>query len=450
MTHTRGFLMRILYIVLYFYLISLTVFANASEYVLYMGYSYLPIDKELMDSYEIIYQGNIDIKNELNSNFYRNMNLLNISLNEDKFNADKIKSKVRDLYFDSIELGLEHQLAPFFETLIENSSNPNIRYAVEIYKDRIDARLGRDEAFEQLKRNVSLKNEGALLAYTESLIDAGLIYESAIEEYKRCLKVSDAYSYYNNPKEELEYFCTLLLMQKKKDKNFDFINSVYKEIERSYGENLSFNQIIKSLCMAAQDKFGDSSSFLSQDYGLHEDIKLINYYRAWFCSLRSDDPEFVVSYLESLKDDLPDNEIRFLSLSTRLCRDLKILGGRELVIKNICNYLIVNLFEGNIDRFPINEIPGVAHVYDLFASSMMQLGEYDEAIKWNQYILDNFYPDSLASMNAAVNYANLVKNDRSNKESILNLLHDVLDKTDNLTIQRTALSLIKEIDGGES
>ncbi len=155
-------MINFLFCILIMFAVTLPSFTeNKSDAVKYVGNSYIPIENSVLHSIKSVDVENLKIKNELHLSFLRKMNEVDQLLKKGRPSSDDIKNNIRDLYFQSVELGLEVDLLNFMNKNESLFISSGVNSKVDNYHKRLSVRLGGRQHLNLLKEDLVRKKEGS-------------------------------------------------------------------------------------------------------------------------------------------------------------------------------------------------------------------------------------------------------------------------------------------------
>lgn len=306
-------------------------------------------------------------------------------------------------------------------------------------KGKLLKRLGRDDESQSLFAD-AIQNQWqhAMWRYSESLIDAGELDKACQLEYERVIGKGD-YAYFRADKEDFFIFITLLRLMKSDNPEAKAMELVYPNLEDS-DLNPQAKKIAEALCLAQDEQYDEAVDILKQvDFELaknREDNRnsVIDEYRntpLYLTSALLFQGEEMDDARESYGEFLTRNDGDWKYIydrSMRIVRDLEIIVKSKPQIQIITAQLINSEIVNNVNVSSQLTESDLASIYDLHASSLAWDGKASEAVKVRKFVMDNYYPHTLAGANCAMNvarYLTWAENDWGKAEEILlNILKD--------------------------
>jgi len=276
-------------------------------------------------------------------------------------------------------------------------------------------RLGRGgEALALFNDGVARHWKNALLRYSESLIESGELADACTLEYRRVV-AEEPYAFYRGEKEDLIVFLTQLRLLKS-DKPYEkTMDSVYAKLSASslYPQAQTVAEI---LCLLADERFDEAIERIQKN-----DAELAKSRNASYDEYRNM-PLYLVS-AQLGKGDLKaagDGYAEFLrrnqgeweyirSHSMRTVHDMELNVERDLPkVQAILNPLLSSEMitdEKVRAQFSDDKISGI---YDMYQQSLAWGGDLDKSAEICKFAMDNFYPQTLAGANCALNWARYI------------------------------------------
>lgn len=308
-------------------------------------------------------------------------------------------------------------------------------------KGKLLKRLGRDDESQALFDDaIQNKWQHAMWRYSESLIDAGELDKACQLEYERVIGKGD-YAHFRADKEDFFIFITLLRLMKSDKPEAKAMEMVFLKLEDS-PLNPQAKKIAEALCLVQDEQYDEAVSILKQvDYELakykeENRNNVVDEYRntpLYLTSALLFQGESLDVAHESYNEFLKRNDGYWKHIydrSMRVVRDLEInikqdLPKAKIITKTLLQSDIINNEEVK-NHFTIDEI---ASLYDMHMQSIAWEGKFVEAAQLCKFVMDNYYPHTLAGANCAMNYARYVKSLDGNIDEaegiLLGILRDV-------------------------
>lgn len=411
--------------------------------------------------------------------YFANRDLLVNSLLE---RYDDIIYTLDDITELSKRVNRDEDLVDVFDGVIQDPSvAEEVRDRALLNRARVIARsLDQEQGYLLLEDYIRERKGEALLIYSYALLDNQDVAGTALLCYDR----NPDYQHFRSGRDDLAIFTTLLLQMKQRNltrikiENSLFIppNSPVLIVNRhdsaisaeeSIANRLSdrtgwdeWREAAHALCIAMDGKFEEAEQVLLNlldgvEPSLVEDgavsVNLyadIPFYLAYVSALNEDaDEQTVLDYLD-MYVERNANDIDFaFDRMMRFARDvLEFNGGRHLlpVMQHIREHFIDQ--EEIANQLPVDDVPGIAHFYDIYASGLMSAGDIDGAIELYETLVDRYFPRNLASVNAAFSLANLYVVYKRDEEKGRMYAQRIIQESDEGNIIQNAQRFLGNID----
>jgi len=286
-------------------------------------------------------------------------------------------------------------------------------------KGKLLKRLSRDDELLALFQN-AIQNQWlhAMWRYSESLIDAGELDKASVLEYERVIGKGD-YAHYRAEKENFFIFITLLRLMKSDNSDAKAMELVFPVLEDA-ASSPEAKAIVHALCLSQDEQYDEAITMLKQvDIALTQNREayknaVVDEYRntplyltAALLFQGTDLDTAREAYSEFIKRN-NGNWKHIYDRSMRVVRDLEIKTKDKPQIQIITSQLLQSNIITNKevkDQFSDGDI---ASIYDLHAGSLAWDGKPVEAAKLREFVMNYYYPHTLAGANCAMNWARFV------------------------------------------
>jgi tetratricopeptide (TPR) repeat protein len=287
-------------------------------------------------------------------------------------------------------------------------------------KGKLLSRLGRcDESSALFDDAVKKKWPHAMWRYSESMIDRGDLDKAALLEYNRICSKEEIYNSYRGERENLFIFITLLHLMKKKQPDKSAMEFVFSNIDSEKQKDWAV-EIVKSHCLMEDGRNEEALNLMQEVDSNLKSNSIVSTDRNYL-SLFNDIPYHLTSLYISSKNrveakksftifiDRNKNDMNYvISNALRLCRDFEInmlqLPNTTAVTGSVIDSGILD------DPKAINGISesDIASIYDLYQQGLACEGHGEKVRTMCKFVMDRYYPQTLAGANCAMNYARII------------------------------------------
>ncbi|MEW6234840.1 MAG: hypothetical protein AB1656_05590 [Candidatus Omnitrophota bacterium] len=301
-------------------------------------------------------------------------------------------------------------------------------------------RLGRGgKAIALFNDGIARHWKNALLRYSESLIESGELVDACALEYRRVV-AEEPYAFYRGEQEDFFIFITLLKLMKSDNAGAMAMNSVYPPLAPS-AKHPQAHKIAQALCLANDGRYDEAVSALqeadaelAQRRETREDKSLDEYRNVplYLTSARlamGDTNAAGADFAEFMKRNAGDWKYIY-PCAMRIVRDLEMDVHRDLpkaqvITKQLLDSDMINNEEIRA-TFSADDIAGL---YDLHHQSLAWGGDLDGGAKICKFVMDNYYPQTLAGANCAMNWARYISWHDKKVNEAEQILLEILEKS---------------------
>lgn len=379
----------------------------------------------------------------------------NILLNQNASN-EELESAIEDIASKTFGLNADDDILTLLDDLIASKSlDASIRNRAQLSRARIILRSKNvgdgKRLFEEL---IAKKVPNGLLEFSQSYLDLDQIDECALLCYER----KPEYQFYRKGRVDLYTFSSVLLTKdKNREKNFSAIDDVGARLTE-YDKDPNWKQVALALCYAADSQFKDSLNKLNQiqenlenktvhdagtSYNLYQDMPL---YFSWVYMLENKD---IDASIQNLREYVDRNETSFYVFNRLMQFSRDVLEKMDRHNLQPITSLIRNYYlkkEGALEGLPVDGIPGLAHLEDLYAMGLMFNNEIEEAKSIYESLYEKYFPNNIASISAAWQLANIELVYFKEKEKSKLIAERIINESSDSHFILQAQSLLKNAD----
>ncbi|MEW6238233.1 MAG: hypothetical protein AB1656_22820 [Candidatus Omnitrophota bacterium] len=350
--------------------------------------------------------------------------------------ADAVNKGLDDLVKYSNTPDENSQALSAVEALLGDvDANSYLFSQASLTKAKFLKRLGRGgEAIALFNDGIARHWKNALLRYSESLIESGELADACALEYRRVV-AEEPYAFYRGEQEDLIVFLTQLRLLKS-DKPYEkAMDSVYAKLPAStfYPHAQTIAEI---LCLMVDERFDEAieriqkaDAELAQNRNAsYDEYRNMPLYLASARLGKGDLQAAGDDYAEFLRRNYGEWEY-IRSHSMRTVHDMELNVQRDLPkAQVILNQLLASEMitdEKVRAQFSDDKISGI---YDMLQQSLAWGGDLDKSAEICKFAMDNYYPQTLAGANCAMNWARYIswhdKNFTGAEQILLGILND--------------------------
>jgi len=301
-------------------------------------------------------------------------------------------------------------------------------------------RLGRGgEALALFNDGIARHWKNALLRYSESLIESGELADACALEYRRVV-AEEPYAFYRGEQEDFSIFITLLKLMKKDNAGAMAMEMVYPPLAPS-AKHPQTQKIAQALCLANDGRYAEAVSALqeadaelAQGREARQDKSLDEYRNVplYLTSARlgmGDTDAAGADFAEFMQRNAGDWKYIY-PRAMRIVRDLEMDVHRDLpkaqvITRQLLDSDLINNEEIKA-QFSADDI---ASLYDLHHQSLAWGGDLDGGAKICKFVMDNYYPQTLAGADCAMNWARYISGVEKKVDEAEQILLGILEKS---------------------
>lgn len=356
----------------------------------------------------------------------------------------------------------------FNDILTENiakCTDDGLKQKLELSKAQILAASNWVEAKSIFDRARKENWPKATTTYLETMTKAGKNKERAIEEFNSCYGKPD-YLDYRGRKEDLSVLMAVLRFAKEDDAKFSALNDVFPNLIVTDKDPVLL-EILRALCIGADGNYKEAIQMLEtidnqiagkKEY--EETYKILPLYTAWIGFIELADLDKARKNLDIFWSRNTDDPGHVLGRVLRIAYDYERTAQSQLKL-NICevtSWLLSSEMNKNSQiKAAINaeyktnstlqaKMPAELfdHVLEVHAYGLSWRGQWDEAVKiWDQ-LIEKYYPNNITGACAMMSKATCIPSIYSKNQddkAALAMVKDILEKApyDEILIDVTTL-----------
>ncbi|MEW6237060.1 MAG: hypothetical protein AB1656_16875 [Candidatus Omnitrophota bacterium] len=355
--------------------------------------------------------------------------------------AEAVNKALDDLVKYSNTPDENSQALASVEALLGNvDANSYLFSQASLTKAKFLKRLGRGgEAIAIFNDGIARHWKNALLRYSESLIESGELADACTLEYRRVV-AEEPYAFYRGEQEDFFIFITLLNMMKKDNAGAKAMELVYPQLQPS-AKHPQAQKIAQALCLANDGSYAEAvnalqeaDAELAQGRETREDKSLDEYrnvplYLTYDRFGMGDSIAAGEDFAEFMKRNAGDWKYIY-HRAMRAVRDLAMdvhhdLSKAQVITKQLLNSdMIMN--EEIKAQFSDSDIAGL---YDMHHQSFAWGGELDKAAEICKIVMDNYFPQTLAGADCAMNWARYISSHDKKVDEAEQILLRILEQS---------------------
>lgn len=347
---------------------------------------------------------------------------------------------LKDLVRYSKAFGKDAESLAEVETLLGKTSPGTELYGrANLAKARLLMRLGQNSEAVQLFRQgvVQRWKDNAFWEMNDSFLETNQQTALAIDEYHR--NATDEYdkatrSFYGVGA-DLSVFFIRLREAKLANPNMSAMEDVFAHLEPSAWRPHVLDTA-KALCLAFDNRVDEALALLDEvernvreldaTKNEQEEWKYLPFYRAQILFLHSTDYDAARTALQEYIDRNPTDPNLVMNRTLEYIYSLDDTPEGQKKVAEVTSFILQSELFTNEEMKQLLPDHQIASVYDKHQLSLGWRGDVAEAERICKFVMDNYYPQTVAGANCAMNYAKYISSRTKDDDKAIELFKDIL------------------------